>query len=97
MSPSGMVMTRLVKPDPGPAVEVRTMFAPTRRSVGFAVTATPLLLVVLLPAAAAVLSTEFAGSIPQYSRMRMSGYCAAGENATVTRLAPALAAFMFLA
>ena len=37
------------------------------------------------------------GSAPLYSRMRMSGYAAAVENVTVTVLAPAAAAAMFLA
>ncbi len=97
MSASGEVSSRLVKLAPGPVVPVATMLAPKIRSAAVVVVAAPLLLDVLLPAAAAVTSTGFAVSAPLYSRMRMSGKAAAGENVTVTIFAPAAAAAMFLA
>ena len=97
MSPSGEVSIRLVKPLPGPLVMVATMLAPKIKSVAFVVVAEPLLLVVLLPLFAAVTSTGLFGSAPLYSRIRMSGYAAAVEKVTVTVLAPAAAAAMFLA
>ena len=86
-----------MKPLPGPLVVVTTMLAPKIRSVAFVVVAEPLLLVALLPLFAAVTSTGLFGSAPLYSRMRMSGYAAAVEKVTVTVLAPAAAAAMFLA
>ena len=54
-------------------------------------------LVVPLPVAAATTSTGLVGSSPRYSRMRMSGYCAAVLKLTVTVFAPAAAAAMFFA
>jgi hypothetical protein len=57
----------------------------------------PLLLERLLPLLAAVTSTGSFGSAPLYSTIRISGYAAAGEKDTVTELAPAAAAAMFLA
>lgn len=59
--------------------------------------ADPLLLVPLLPMAAAVTSTGLAKSAPLYSRIRMSGYIAGGEKVTVTTLVFAVAAAIFLA
>jgi hypothetical protein len=56
-----------------------------------------LLLVALLPELADVTSTGLVRSAPLYSRIRTSGYAAAVENVTVTLLAPAAAAPMFLA
>ncbi len=44
ISPSGDVSKRLVKPLPGPAVEVVTILAPKSRSTGLVVVAEPLLL-----------------------------------------------------
>ncbi len=73
MSPSGEVSKRLVKPVPGPVVKVATMLAPKMRSVALVVVAEPLLVVELLPVAAAVTSTGLLRSAPLYSRMRMSG------------------------
>jgi hypothetical protein len=61
------------------------------------VVAEPLLLVALVPLLAAVTSTGLTGSAPLYSRIRMSGKTAAVEKVTVTMLAPAAAAAMFLA
>ena len=63
-------MIRLVKPAPGPVVLVATMLAPTSTSLAEVVVAVPLLLVALLPTAAAVTSRELR---PLYSRMRTSG------------------------
>jgi hypothetical protein len=67
------------------------------RSVAFVVVAGPLLLLVLLPLAAATASTGLARSAPLYSKMRMSGYAAAPEKLTVTVFVPAAAPKMFLA
>ena len=78
-------------------MDVATRLAPTSRSVALVVTVGPLLLVALLPTAAALMSTGVVESMPLYSTMRTSGYLAAGENATVTRLAPAAEATMFFA
>src|SRR5260370_22168064 len=97
MSPSGLVITRLVKPGPASLVMVATVLAPTRRSVALAVTTDPLLLLALSPAAAALVSTGFTESMPLYSRMRTSGKAAAGEKLTVTGLPPAAAPAIFLA
>jgi hypothetical protein len=73
------------------------MLAPKSRSVALVVVTAPLLLVALLPEAAAVTSTGLVGSAPLYSRIRMSGNAAAAENVTVTLFAPAVAAAMFFA
>jgi hypothetical protein len=97
MSPSGVVSSRFVKPVPTPVVVVCTRFAPKSRSVALVVVTAPLLLLALLPEAAAVTSTGLPVSAPLYSRIRMSGYTAAMENVTVTLLAPAPAAAIFLA
>jgi hypothetical protein len=97
MSPSGEVSRRRVNPLPAPVVEVKTMFAPKIRSVGFVVVPNPLLLVVLLPLLAATTSTGLLASAPLYSRIRISGYAAATEKVTVTVLAPPAAAWMFRA
>src|SRR5690348_2396471 len=97
MSPSGDVISRLVNPEPAPAVTVLTTLAANSRSVGFVVVAAPLLEVALLPVLAAAMSTGLFGSVPLYSRIRMSGNAAAAENLTVTVFAPAGAAAMFLA
>src|SRR2546427_6313013 len=92
MSPSGEVIMRLVKPVPGPGVEVPTMFAAKSRSVGLVVVAGPLLSLVLLPLLAAVTSPGVFGFAPLYSRMRKSGEGAAVEKGTRTGFAPAGAA-----
>ena len=57
MSPSDAVSNRLVKPLPGPVVEVRTRFAPNSKSIGLVVLTDPLLLVPLFPVLVAVTST----------------------------------------
>src|ERR1700675_2109488 len=97
MSPSGDVIIRLVKPFPGEAVKVPTVFAANSRSVGLVVVAEPLLLVVLLPVLPTDVSTGLFRSAPLYSRIRISGRCAATEKVTVTVFAPAVAAAMFWA
>lgn len=74
-----------------------TMLAPKIRSVGLAVVAAPLLLTVLLPIAAAVVSSGLVWSAPLYSKIRMSGFAAAPEKVTVTTLAPGAAEAIFLA
>ena len=55
-----------------PVVKVSTVLAATRRSVGFVVCKTTLLLVELLPVAATNVSIGLTESTPLYSRMRMS-------------------------
>jgi hypothetical protein len=70
------------------------VLAPTKRSAAFLVVTLPLLLVELLPAAATTTSTGLVGSIPLYSRIRMSGYVADPLNVTVTAFEPPA---MFLA
>jgi hypothetical protein len=81
-----------VKPVPGPVVVFCTRFAANSRSVAFVVVTDPLLLLELFPLLAAVTSTGLAGSVPLYSRTRISGEAAALENVIVTVLAPAWAA-----
>jgi hypothetical protein len=73
------------------------MLAPNSRSAALVVVTAPLLLVPLVPVLAAVTSTGEFVSAPLYSRIRMSGNAAAGENVTVTVFVPAAAAAMFLA
>jgi hypothetical protein len=57
----------------------------------------PLLLLALFPCAPTATSSGLTGSNPLYSAIRMSGKFAAVVNVTVTVLAPAAAAEMFLA
>ena len=90
-------MIRLVNPAPGPVVLVYTMLAPTSSSLAEVVVAVPLLLVALLPTAAAVTSRGLVGLRPLYSRMRTSGETAAALKLTVTVLPFAAALAMFLA
>jgi hypothetical protein len=59
--------------------------------------ALPLLRAVPVPAAEAAVSSGVAGSSPLYSRMRTSGKLTVLLKVTVTVLAPAAAAAMFLA
>jgi hypothetical protein len=61
------------------------------------VSAVLLLLVALLPVEAAVTSSALTVLIPLYSKIRTSGETAAVLKVTVTALAPAVAAEMFLA
>ena len=97
MSPSGEVSNRLVKPLPGPLVEVRTRFAPNSKSIGLVVLTNPLLLVPLLPVLVALTSTGVVRSAPLYSNTLTSAYLAAVENVTVTVLPPEAAATILLA
>jgi hypothetical protein len=97
MSPSGLVIIRAVKPLPAPVVSVMIQLAPTSKSVALVVVTEPLLLVALLPVAAVLMSRGAAVFTPLYSRMRTSGKAAAALKLTVSELAPALAAEMFLA
>jgi hypothetical protein len=85
MSPSGVVITRDVKPLPAALVEVATVFAPKINSLAAFVVAAPLLDVALFPLAPAVTSSVVT---PRYSRIRMSGAVAAWLNVTVTVLPP---------
>ena len=78
-------------------VLVYTMLAPTSSSLAEVVVAVPLLLVALLPTAAAVTSRGLVGLRPLYSRMRTSGETAAALKLTVTVLPFAAALAMFLA
>ena len=73
MSPSGLVITRLVHPSPAPVVQVATVLAAKSKSEALVVTAGGVLLVAVVPVAEAVTSTGLSESIPPYSRMRMSG------------------------
>src|SRR2546425_12491259 len=97
MSPSGLVITRLVHPVPAPVVQVATVLAAKSKSDALVVTTAAVLLVAVLPVAEAVTSTGLTGLIPPYSRMRMSGDSAATVKETLTALAPGAAAGRFLA
>jgi hypothetical protein len=97
MSPSGVVIIRLVNPLSAPAVCVSTVFAPTSRSVELVVVSRPLLLTALLPMPPSAASSVETVFIPLYSKMRISGAVAGVTNETVTVFAPAAAALMFAA
>jgi hypothetical protein len=71
--------------------------APSSNSLAKPVVAAPLLAVAALPVAERVTSSGLAGSRPPYSRTRTSAKATALSNLTVTVLAPAPAAAMFLA
>ena len=87
-------MIREINPVPA-AVKVATVMpAPKINSLAEVVVAAPLLALVPLPAAPAVLSSGFTVSSPLYSSTRTSTNAAALLNATVTVLLPAA---MFLA
>jgi hypothetical protein len=73
MSPSGLVIIRCVSPLPGPVDPVFTMLAPTKRSLAFLVITAPLVVVALLPVESTTTSIGLPGSIPLYSKIRMSG------------------------
>jgi len=87
----------LVYPLPGPVVVVWTRFAPISRSFALVVVTAPLVLTAVLPCAPTDTSSGLTVSRPLYSAMRMSGKAAAMPKVTVTVLAPAAAAEMFLA
>ena len=97
MSPSGEVSMRLVKPLPGPLVMVTTMLAPKIRSVAFVVVAVPLLLVLLLPLPEGHIHRIIRVCAAVLEDPNVGGDAAALEKVTVTALAPAPAATMFLA
>jgi len=82
---------------PGPELEVCTVLAPTNRAVGLVVVIEPLLLIAPLPVALAVTSKGLTGSMPLYSKTRMSGKLAGELKVTVRILEAALAAEMALA
>ena len=85
MSPSGVVITRDVKPVPTFVVVVATVSAPKINSLALVVITAPLFAAVLLPLAPATTSSVVT---PLYSRTRTSGYVAAWLNVTVTVLLP---------
>ena len=93
----GTVTNRPVNPLPAPDVDVRTVVAATSKLFVSVVATSPLLLVMLFPAPALITSTGRAGSIPLYSRIRMSGELTGAENVTVTMFALAAAPAMFAA
>src|SRR2546425_12124905 len=95
MSPSGLVITRLVHPVPAPVVQRGTVLAAKSKSDALVVTAAGVLLVAVLPVAEAVTSTGLTGSSPAYSRMRTSAKTAGTLKRTLTVLAPAAAAPTF--
>jgi hypothetical protein len=97
MSPSGLVRIRAVIPPAGPAVPVQTVLAPTSKSMAFLVMTAPLLLLLLWPVAATLTSSGVTGSMPLYSRIRISDPIAAALNRTVTLFAPAGLGRMFFA
>ena len=89
MSPSGVVMRRLVKPVPAPIVDVNTSFAPTIRSLALVVVTAPLLLLLLVPVAPMATSSGLVVSMPLYSAVRMSGKAAPPLKLTVIEFVPA--------
>src|SRR2546427_280763 len=95
MSPSGVVITRLVHPEPAAVVVVATVLAATSNSDALLVRTAGVLLVAVLPVAEAVTSKGLAAASPEYSRMRMSTNAAGTLKETLTMLAPAGAAAMF--
>jgi hypothetical protein len=97
MSRSGEVIMRLVKFVPAAPKPPIVIPAPKISSRAAVVVTDPLLGDELLPDAEAVASSGFIGSRPLYSVARMSTYGVAVLKVTVTVLAPAAAALMFLA
>jgi hypothetical protein len=65
--------------------------------MAFLVMTAPLLLLVLLPVAATLTSSGLTGSMPLYSRIRISDPTAAALNRTVTKFVPPALARMFFA
>jgi hypothetical protein len=86
MSPSGLVIMRLVKLAPGPLVAVATTLPATSSTLATDVVSDPLLLVALEPEPATAVCNGAVGSRPRYSRIRTSGYTAAALKRTVTVL-----------
>src|SRR5262245_46023448 len=97
MSRSGEVMMRLVKFDPADVNPPVVMPAAKISSLAAVVVTDPLLADAPLPEADVPTSNGFNGSRPLYSSARISTYGVAVLNVTVTVLAPAAAALMFLA
>src|SRR5262245_58778954 len=97
MSPSGLVITRVVKPAPAPLNEPDVTPAPKISSLATEVETEGVVADADEPLAEAVLSTGLDRSSPLYSVMRRSTYRAGASNVTVTRFAPAPAAAMFRA
>src|SRR5689334_13258265 len=95
MSPSGLVIMRLVKPEPARVVAPPTTLAATNRTFGTVVVNEPLLVVLPEPLAPTPPTSGLAASSPLYSMMRISGYAAATLKRTVTMLLFAPAATMF--
>jgi hypothetical protein len=94
MSLSGLVMILEVNPLPAAVKALDVTPAPNISSLATVVVADPLLALVPLPAAPAVLSSGVAVSSPWYSSTRTSANGAAVLKVTVTELLPAA---MFLA
>ena len=88
MLPSGLVSILWVKFAPGPFVNDCTVFPATKRSTVLVVVTLSEVLTMPAPNDQEVTSSGLAVAIPLYSRILMSGYCAAGENDTVTVLVP---------
>ena len=97
MSPFGFVMNRDAKPVPAAIVQEATSFPATRRSRAFVVVNVGVLLLLLEPVPPTATSSGEVVSMPLYSRMRASAFCAAAVNVTVTMLPPAEAETMFFA
>src|SRR6478735_8185650 len=95
MSPSGVLMIRVVKFGPAPEKVPVVVPAPKISSLAAVVLIVPLLAAVPVPAAAAETSSGLAGSRPLYSSARTSTYGVAVLNDVVTVLVPAAAALMF--
>jgi len=90
MSPSGEVITRWVKPDPGAPKVVAVMPAAKRSSLADELVMGPLLAVVPLPVPDVPMSKAFVWFRPEYSVTRRSTKTAGWSNFTVTVLVPDL-------
>jgi hypothetical protein len=89
MSPSILVIIRLVNPDPAAFVEVVTILPATNTSEALVVVKVPEELDVPFPLAATATSKGLNGSKPLYSRMRISGKAVDPLNVTLTVFDPA--------
>src|SRR5436309_15805056 len=94
MSPSGLVIMRLVKDAPGPLVEVATMLPATRSTFGIDTFRAPLLLLVPEPLEAVTAGNGLTGASPLYSSSRTSRCIAAARKRTLRQLLLALAPAM---
>src|SRR4051812_1434192 len=97
MSASGVVTTRVVAPPVAARNSPSVQPAPNSTSLAKVVVTAPLLAAFEVPDADEVTSTGSAGSTPLYSAARRSTNGVAPENVTVTVLALAALATMFLA